>query len=648
VSRILLIDDDASSRLVMHNRLRDLGHEVVVAQNGANGLLEAREGDFGLILIDSGLLSGITGVEVVRRLRQLPTTSGVPVALFSKAGVSREELHQGYEAGCDAFLSKTELYGLEDVVKALLKVRAQHEELARQVRALEEHGRRVQEERARAADTESANSSGEHALLYRELAAGHPDGLMLVDPEGIVRLADRGARDLLGNNVQGKNLGRLAPASGLEAFVRDARTETREGFRFDLPSSKGRGTRSLSASVVPLLPNPGEKDPGMRAVVLLDLGKRRVATELLRMQEYTIPRREVGVLLDAARLAFGPSSLIGVGATMRRVRARIAEAAQASDPVLLVGDNGTGKKHAARAVHFGGHLSGPFVPIACAALSEQHLEAELFGQVKGAFPDALVDRPGAVHQAHHGTLALDGIESLPMALQKKLLRLVTQGEVVRAGTGKAERVEVRVVASTSVDLSARVRDGQFLEDLLTGLRSNEVHLPTLRERREDIPALAQHFAHRHSSPQGELELTDDALWTLQSYDWPGNVRELATSIERACTHAVVATIGIEDLPPPLRELHHDLPQREVTPVARAGAVGGTHSPLAAPLPPLANTATPAEWEIGEEEPVSLDLYEKKCLLRALNQTGGDKLAAARLLKVGKSTLYRKLKRFGIA
>jgi DNA-binding NtrC family response regulator len=642
-----LIDDEAATRLVMHNRVRDLGHEVVSAENGAKGLSEARDGGFDLILIDAGL-SGVTGLEVCRRLRHSPATSTVPLVLFSKSGASREEIHQGFEAGCDAFVTKAEMGNLEDVVRALLRIRAHQNELAQQSRAFEAQNRRLQEEQACAVDTElSQHGGGENALISRELAAGKPDGLLLVDAEGIVKLADRGARDLLGNTLQGKNLGRLAPGSGLEAFVRDARSETREGFRFDIPTPKGRLTRSLTVSVVPLMPNPGEKDPGLRVVVLLDAGKRRVASELLRTGEYIIPRREVGVLLDAARVAFGSSSFVGETAAIARIRARIAEAAQSTDPVLISGEEGTGKQHVARALHFNGAMGGPFVPLSCAALSESHLDSELFGQIKGAFPDAVVDRPGAVQQANHGTLYLQMIESLPPELQKKLLRLLQTGETTRAGSTRTEKAEVRVIAATSGRIQDEIDAGRFLPELYAALRTIEAALPPLRERRDDIPLLAQHFANRRGA-----ELGEDVLAALQSHSWPGNVRELETVVERVCAQAVGRAVTIDDLPAPVRDAARTLPQRQLIPKARPSEapVSGTHVPLARPAPDNAAVGgrPRADWEITDQDPISLDHYERKVLLRALDATRGDKLAAARLLKVGKSTLYRKLKRFNIA
>ncbi|MEO6710433.1 MAG: sigma 54-interacting transcriptional regulator [Planctomycetota bacterium] len=648
MSRILLIDGEASSRLVLNNRLRDLGHEVVTADSGTKGVPQAREHPCDLILVDIAL-TGISGVEICRRLRQIPQLSGTPIILFGKGPVGREEAHQAYEAGADHVLAKAELPNLEDVVRALLRTRAQFAELSSANRALDQHNRKLKDS-TRGHESEST-AANDPVALSRESQAGHPDGVLLVDAEGVVTLADRGARDLLGSNVQGKNLGRLAPASGLEAFVRDARTEARDGFRLDVTLGTGRGVRSLTAAVLPLIANPGTKDPGLRVVLLIDAGRRRMSLELARMNEYTIPRREVGVLLDAARLAFGAASLVGTSPAMARVRACVHESSATLEPVLIVGEPGTGKTHVARAIHFMSPSGGAFLPHSCAGLSPEHLDSELFGHVKGAHPDASSDRPGAFQQAQGGSVLLESIELIPRPLQEKLERVLRSGEVVRAGAHKPERVEVRVIATTTVELAAEVAAGRFSAELARLLGAREIRLPTLNERRDDVPLLVAHFAQRSSAARGDIEVSDAALATLTSHPWVGGVRELETTIERACAEAKEGVLDVEHLPLALRDLAVEPPQRDLIPRPRVSSL--TSAPVHAASSYESGSASAGrdrayeEWEISPEEHVSLDLYEKKALLRALKETGGDRLAAARLLKVGKSTLYRKLKRYDI-
>ena len=646
MSRILLIDGEASSRLVLNNRLRDVGHEVAVADSGAKGVPHARENPCDLILIDMAL-TGLTGVEVCRRLRQIPQLSATPIVIFGKGPIGREETHQAYEAGADHVLAKNELANLEDVVRALLRTRAQFGELSAANRALDQHNRKLKEG-ARASEGDGLHASDSSATP-RDLSSGHPDGVLLVDAEGVVTLADRGARDLLGSGVQGKNLGRLAPASGLEAFVRDARSEARDGFRLDVPLGPGRGVRSLTAAVLPLIANPGTRDPGLRVVLLVDAGRRRLSAELARMNDYTIPRREVGVLLDAARLAFGAASLIGPSPAMAQVRACIREGSATLDPVLILGDAGSGKTHVARAIHFMSQAGGAFLPLSCAALSAEHMDSEIFGHVKGAHPEATTDRLGAVQQVRGGSLLLEDIEYLPLELQQKLARVIDRGEVQRAGSQRAEKVELRVIATTAVELQEEVAAGRFSPELAKLLCARVITLRPLRERPEDIAPLVRHFLRRSSSARGEFEISDAALSTLTAHQWQGGVRELETTIERACSEAQDDFIDVQHLPLSLRDQSQELPARDLIPRPRTAlpASSPTSSAFDTPRPAAARERLYEEWEISPEEQVSLDLYEKKALLRALKETGGDRLAAARLLKVGKSTLYRKLKRYEI-
>ena len=652
MTHVLLIDDESASRLVMASRLRDAGYEMTVAENGAQALTCAREQRFDLVLLDAALAAGIPGLEVCRRLKQMPQYQAVPLVLIGRSS-SREDVPKGYEAGCDAYLLKSDLPLLEHVLKVLVRRKRERDELLGQLRALDDQNRRLTQDgqRPRAAEGSAAVEPGS---TLRDLAAAKPDGVMLVDGDGLVRWADRGACDLFGGEVDACTLGQLAPSSGLAAFVRDAHSETCEGLRFDLPARNGRAGRSLLSSVVPLIARAGEVDPGLRVVILLDLGKRRVAAELVRLQEYTLPRREAGVLLDVARYVYGTAGLIGASDALTRLRAQVTEAAHGAHCVLIQGEEGSGRQHAARALHFGAEGGGPFLPVACAGLSEAHLEAELFGQVKGATRDALADRPGALQLAARGTVFLQDVERLPKSLQAKLLRVLRDGVACRAGSERAEPVEARVVASTKADLEALAAKGRFDAELAALLGASRICTPPLRERREDLSDLVTHFLRMFGSGRPELEVAPDALQRMYVYPWPGNVAELKSCVERACKHATSNVIGVEDLSPALRDLACDVPAHELVPTPKPAkiTVGGTHVVSAAgaiaPAPATGYSAGLRPGEVSSSDPISLDHYERKCLERALAETGGDKLAAARLLQVGKSTLYRKLKRYGIA
>ena len=631
MDRILLTEDDAGAQLLFRNRLEELGYEVVCASTGARGLMEARAGKFDLFLVDIGLGSGIDGYEVCRRLKAMPQNHRVPVVLISSLVKSQDELHRGYEAGCEAFLVKGDLTLIEDVVRAMLRIKSLQDDLALQNRLLEEQNRRLNKERERGADLERAlRETGNRAVVFRELATGRPDGVLWVDAEGVVRGTDRGAQDVLGKDIEGKHLARLAPGTGLEAFVRNARTATHDGYRLDV----GDGSRSLSVSVLPMVPSSIGDELPYRVVILHDQAKRRVAAEMLRLEEHGVPRREIGPLVEAARSVFHPDAMVGPSNHALELRRRLEHLARSDRPVLIRGETGAGKQFAARILHFAGADGGPLVPVDCAALTPELLENELFGYTKDAVPDALADRPGIFQQAHNGTVFLHGIEALPPALQTKLAETLRTRSVKRQGAHQSESIQVRVLASTTAPPEELVNRG-FDPVLLEELAGEELYLPALRERRDDVLPMAGVFLRRFGAGRA-LEFAPEVVHALRQYGWPGNVRELESTVEGACQRASGSQVMLVDLPHVFQELGSGVNGGEIQ------AQGSTHvwDPASPDKPP------PFLVDIGSQKP-SLLGYEKLALLHALQTTKGDKISAARLLGIGKSTFYRKLKQHKI-
>ena len=289
MKRILLIEDDTGAQLLYRNRLTDLGYEVVVSATGAMGLVEARAAAFDLYLVDIELGKGIDGYEVCRRLKTIPEIHSVPVVLISGRVKSQEDLHRGYEAGCQSFLVKGDLMLLEDIVRAMLRIKSLQDDLALQNRLLEDRNRRFEAEQARNADLSRALSS-QKGHGGREHV--RPVGMLLVDGEGVVCASDRGARDLFGQIIDGKHLAMLAPDSRLEADVRNARTEPHEAIRFEAPERNGRMARQLVASVHPFVPQPGRAEPALRLVQLHDAAERRAVlqAQLLELPVATLDR----------------------------------------------------------------------------------------------------------------------------------------------------------------------------------------------------------------------------------------------------------------------------------------------------------------------------------------------------------------------
>ena len=323
-----------------------------------------------------------------------------------------------------------------------------------------------------------------------------------------------------------------------------------------------------------------------------------------------------------ARLAGAAQPIVGQSAALRGTLDIIRQAAPSSATVLLLGESGTGKELFARALHeHSPRSNGPFVPINCAAIPETILESELFGYERGAFTGAVQRKEGRIERAGSGTLFLDEVGELTPSVQVKLLRFLQEGEIERLGGTGAIKVDCRVVAATNQDLSARVREGKFREDLFYRLNVIQVVLPPLRDRAEDVPLLADHFIARYAAKNQKpmLQLTEAALEALQVYPWPGNVRELEHAVERAVVLAKGAEIDVDDLPEAVRAKD----------AARAAALLGG--------PPEARTLT---VPLG----TTLDEVKRRAIHEMLRQTKGDKALAAQLLGISVRTIYRELDR----
>lgn len=315
------------------------------------------------------------------------------------------------------------------------------------------------------------------------------------------------------------------------------------------------------------------------------------------------------------------TQLVGRSAAFIEVMKLVGRVAPTNLPVLITGESGTGKEIVARLLHERSpRAAKEFVAVNCGALPAELIEAELFGHLRGSFTGAERDRPGLFEQADGGTIFLDEITETPLSFQIKLLRALQEGEIRRVGSNRITRVEVRIVAATNRDPDAEVRAGRFRQDLLYRLNAVSLHLPPLRERKEDILLLAQHFAGRNRNTILPLNLTPEVTQMLLSYPWPGNIRELENAMARAaalCNH----TIQLDDLPERIRN------QAPSTSAA-----------------PLDETLCPAWQSTKETEWRTLDEVEWRYVSRVLNHTNGNRQAAARLLGIDRKTLVRLIER----
>jgi DNA-binding NtrC family response regulator len=383
---------------------------------------------------------------------------------------------------------------------------------------------------------------------------------------------------------------------------------------------------------VELVKQVHDRHPEVAAVVLTQYGTIESAVEVTRMgavDYVTKPFRieelrsrlervaravelqqENRLLREQLRTRPGFGGLIGVSMKMQRVYKMIEKVSQHEYPVLVLGESGTGKELVARSIHFSGpRRERPFAPVDCSALVPTLIESELFGYVKGAFTGAMQAKQGLLEAAQGGTLFLDEIGDMPVDLQAKLLRALQEREVKPVGSTERRRINVRIIAATNRDLDAAIRSGSFRQDLYFRLNVVQVKLPPLRDRKSDIPILVTAFLEKFSDPQSPVRtISEDAMRRLIAYDWPGNVRELENAVERAVALGSGPILAVADLPSSLQ-----YPTTERTP--------------------------------EKDEILPLEELERRAILRTLRETGGDKLSTARMLGIGKTTLYRKLKQY---
>ena len=380
---------------------------------------------------------------------------------------------------------------------------------------------------------------------------------------------------------------------------------------------------------------------------------RQIVAKALRT--HILARRDARPEDPTAR---GRFRLVGESTAIAQVYQVVEKVADTPSTVLITGESGTGKELVARALHDNSSRNtGPFIKINCAAIPKTLMESELFGYEKGAFTGAVGSKPGRFELAHGGSLFLDEIGEIPVEMQVKLLRVLQESEFERVGGIKTIKVDVRLITATNRDLAAEIASGGFRDDLFYRLNVVPIHLPPLRERREDIPLLVNHFIARFNErlKKQVAGIEPEAIERLVSHHWPGNIRELENVIERTILFSEGSLIRTSDLP---GEFGGTPPQGLAAPAAQAteeraptaatssGALPAVQSPSAA-----ASSSVP---QVGEEvgslkEAVRAETerVERELIQRALDETAGNVTQAARKLQISRKSLQTKMKEFGL-
>ena len=443
--------------------------------------------------------------------------------------------------------------------------------------------------------------------------------LLLVDDERAVREACRDVAEGLGfkafTAASAEEAYRLLDSQNIDVVLLDLRLPGANGIdallelrerRPDLVVVVMTGFATVQSAVQAM-------KEGAYDYVTKPFTKDELSLLLERVTNHLRLKSENRTLRERIKSKQGFGNIIGSAPEMEKIYRIIGKAAHSNHPVLILGESGTGKELVARSIHFSGpYRDKPFIPVDCGSLVPTLVESELFGYVKGAFTGASQTKDGLLSIAQGGTIFLDEIGELPIDLQAKLLRAIQEKEIRPVGSTRRIPIDVRILAATNRDLEHAVSQGTFRKDLYFRLNVLSVKIPPLRERRQDIPLLVGHFLDRLSREAGmERMLTDDAIKALLAYDWPGNVRELENCLERSCAMTTAPLMQLRDLPTYIHGMPAEQPgsvrvQRKIMPMAE---------------------------------------LEKQTIMSALAQLNGDKLLAARLLGIGKTTLYRKLKEY---
>ncbi len=582
MAKILIVDDEVSLRFTFRSFLTGKNHEVTTAEDYPAAMTCLDETVPDLIFVDILLPGGKTGLDILGEVRK----RGIQAPVIVITG------QPGVETAADAVRQGAFDYVPKPVRKqTLLQLTA----TALKFNALEKEKNRIEEEKERYRNHLEA--------VFRSVS----EAIVTVDMEMRITSANDALERLCGTpfeSLGGTYLGK-APCDCLTRCHEQLRQTLASGEPVQGLHVECRHVKQANQTVVvnssPLKGEDGT--PTGMVVVIRDITRIRNLEQSLK-----------------ERYRF--HNIVGKSPAMRKIYDLLENLAHIDTTILITGESGTGKELIANALHYSSSRSdGPMVRVNCSALSENLLESELFGHVKGAFTGAVKDRKGRFEKASGGTLFLDEIGDLSPAVQAKLLRVLQEKEIERVGESTPVKVDVRLVTATHRNLSRAIKEGSFRQDLYYRLKVMEISPPPLRERREDIPLLVDHFLQLFNSrlKRDVEELSGDALRLCMTHPWPGNVRELRHALEHAfilCRDRIITT---EHLPEELR------------------------APASAPVP----AATTPHAQAPAPESGELPAPAEK-ILSALKQAGGNKARAARILGIHRQTLYRRIARYRIS
>jgi len=579
---ILYIDDDPLSLKLIGSSLEDKGYIVHLAASGQEGIETFQREKPGLVLLDLRM-PGMGGFEVLEHLQELD--GEVPVLVVSGAG-EMEDVIKAMRSGAWNYVVKS-LDNLSILIDAVSKA-FQDQDIIQE----KKHYQSLLEE----ALAENDYYRNQLETIFNSL----PDGLMTVNNryeivkfnQTMEQVCPLGSQLELGQSVM--EIGEQGSEYCLrilEQSIKDQKQFVNR--RIECPYSRESGGKVNLVTTAPLKDQAG-KITGATLII-------RDITRLEELEEQFHDRRSF-------------KNIVGKSPSMQRLYSLIKHVANVDTTVLITGESGTGKECVMDALHYTGHRgNGPLCKVNCSALSEELLDSELFGHVRGAFTGAHKDKVGRFETAHGGTIFLDEIGEISHRIQLKLLRVLESKEFERVGSSKTVKVDVRIISATNVDLAQKVKEGSFRQDLYYRLKVMNIHVPPLRERKEDLPLLVDHFCRSFSREFDKkiLGANEEVMNIFLRYDWPGNVRELKHAMEHGCLLCPGGLITVDHLPMELIDFD-------------TCAMGSE-----ARRPKTPRSITPQH------------------IAQALDEAKGNKAKAAELLGIHRKTLYRKMHQFDI-
>lgn len=616
-SRILIIDDDPLGAKLLSATLSDDPYQICIAGTGESGLQKLDREPFDLVLLDI-MLPGLNGYEVCRKIKENPACQDIPI-LFFTAMTESKQIIKGFEVGAvDYIIKPFEKLEVKARVRTHLMLKSAKDQLRNQNLNLDE---KVKERTTELTEVNNAlqREIAARQQAYEELQASEAKNRAMLKamPDHVIQLNRKGiVLDYAGttesgfsnsSEIIGKKIDQvLTPdiaSTAMDRIQATLQSGEIEICEYQIPTETDCHTyefRSAKISESEVL------------VVNRDITEKKLAEKKLHQQAIRLHdenERLKSFMKD--RYRFG--NIIGKSQPMQAVYDRILKAAQADAGVIIYGESGTGKELMARAIHeVSNRRDHEFVPVNCGAIPASLLESELFGYKKGAFTGAAADKHGFFDLAEGGTLFLDEIGEIRLDMQVKLLRAIEGGGYTPVGSNRVQKTNVRIIAATNKNLRQLINEGTLREDFYYRIHIIPIHLPPLRERKEDLPLLIDHFMKNSvDDPKKIPPISGKIFDALNNYDWPGNVRELQNTLQRFVA---------------LRKLD----------IAEDRSFE--------PSKPVDITNDPAPQEISDYRE-AMESYEKKLIVQALHQNQWHREKAAASLGIPRRTFFRKLKNF---